>query len=84
MSWSEITESEVAVNQIRSHYQTLDRYRRTSEALHGRRIESVYLYAASLREQVKALTDAMHDDVQVARWGRKFEEYLQQYQLVNE
>lgn len=69
------------VNRIRSIYRTLDNYRRTSMALHGRLIDSVSIYAEQRRSEVLAIASKWPDSERIQREAGKFEAYLEHHKL---
>lgn len=78
-----VSAEDVIVNRIRSRMGTLDRYRKTSTAAHGRLTPSVVVYAAAVGNEVRELAGDYPEYAQVQRWAQKFEEYVTQYGLVN-
>lgn len=81
MPLREFTGEQVAVNRIRSRYNTLNRYRKESMQAHGYLLESVGQLAKAVLEEVNSIREAYPDSVSVAKWATKTEEFVEQYGL---
>lgn len=84
MAWNEPTGEEQATNRIRSMYQTLENYRKTSLHAHGRLIPSVRTYALQRGDEVAEIARQNANVPEVQRWARKFKEYMDFHNLSND
>jgi len=78
------SQSAIAVNWIRSLYNTLERYRRTSMAAHGRLLPAVHHYAKSVNVIASQIAENNPGDPEVARWIRKLQEMTEQHGLFDD
>lgn len=83
MPYHQLTLEEASVERIRSMFNTLDNYRRTSERAHGRHIPSVRTYALQRGDEVAAIAANFPENADIQRWARKFKEYMEQHNLAN-
>lgn len=73
---------QAAVYRIRGYLGTLQRYRNTSIALHGRPVKALYELAGELDAEINIIAEEYWDSPEVRRWVNKFTEYLSQYELI--
>lgn len=77
-----ITPQQEAVNKIRGYLGTLDLYRRASMKAHNRLIPSVYALAVQFEDTVNTIQLDYAQSPEVARYYNKFQDYLEQYKLL--
>lgn len=84
MPMPELTREDQAVNRVRSLYQTLENYRKTSLRAHGRLIPSVREFALARGDEVAELARQNASSSEIQRWSRKFKEYMDFHELSND
>ncbi len=82
MGYEQISVEAEATNQIRSHIRTLNSYLSRSLRSHNRVVESVHVYARSIEPTINSLIEDWGHDPQVQRWGLKYHNICDQYDLL--